>query len=297
MDSFEPEKVLNQIPNLNENAQKVSRGIHSNVLSGGHAVRKMADLLHGTWLGHPLHPVLTDFTIGAWLFGGIFDVISLFTRSHSAEQAADRLTALGVAGAVPTALAGIVDYTTIPRRAISTGAIHGILNTIGLGLYLISLANRKAGRRGMGIFFSSLALGGLTASAWLGGELVYKYKVGVNKATNKNEVKPDLQQWTPALDVQELSERQPHRVVLNGHPVLFYRDGVEIYAIGAVCGHDGGPLDEGRFFDRCVECPWHQSVYNLRDGSVVHGPTTYALPAFETRVSNGQVEIRLKNFF
>jgi nitrite reductase/ring-hydroxylating ferredoxin subunit/uncharacterized membrane protein len=254
-------------------------------------VRRIADFFHGSWLGHPLHPVLTDFVIGAWVMGAILDFFAALNGSSKTEQAADNLIGLGAAGAIPTAIAGLTDYTTIPRRAVSTGALHGLINTLGLGIMLFSLLERKKGRRGPGIFLSSLGLGLMTVSAWLGGELTFRYSVGVNRSSRPDGPK----KYTPVIGNEELPDQEPRRVEFEGTPILLYRYDGSIYAIGAVCGHDGGPLDEGRFEGYCVECPWHQSVYDLRDGRVVHGPTAYAKPSYDTRVRNGMVEIRLRN--
>jgi nitrite reductase/ring-hydroxylating ferredoxin subunit/uncharacterized membrane protein len=293
MDQFESEKIINQIPNFREYSQTVSRGIHEKKLEAGTPVRRIADFFHGTWIGHPLHPVLTDVVIGAWGMGAVLDFFSVLNRSRKTEEAADRLIGLGAAAAVPTAIAGLTDYTTIPRRAFSTGAMHGLMNVIGLGIYLLSLRERKRRRRGAGIFLSSLGLGMLTVSAWLGGELTYRYSVGINRSSRPSEP----EDWTSVVSDGELREQEPLRIeseATGGTPVLLYRYNGEVYAIGAVCGHDGGPLDEGRFEGYCVECPWHQSVYDLRDGRVVHGPSTYAKPSYDTRVQDGMIEIKLR---
>jgi nitrite reductase/ring-hydroxylating ferredoxin subunit/uncharacterized membrane protein len=291
MDQFESEKIINSIPNFKGYSLSVSRGIHDKILEGGRPVRRIADFFHGSWLGHPLHPVLTDFVIGAWVMGAILDFFAALNGSSKTEQAADNLIGLGAAGAIPTAIAGLTDYTTIPRRAVSTGALHGLINTLGLGIMLFSLRERKKGRRGPGIFLSSLGLGLMTVSAWLGGELTFRYSVGVNRSSRPDGPK----KYTPVIGNEELPDQEPRRVEFEGTPILLYRYDGSIYAIGAVCGHDGGPLDEGRFEGYCVECPWHQSVYDLRDGRVVHGPTAYAKPSYDTRVRNGMVEIRLRN--
>ncbi|MDQ3525855.1 MAG: nitrite reductase (NAD(P)H) small subunit, partial [Chloroflexota bacterium] len=42
----------------------------------------------------------------------------------------------------------------------------------------------------------------------------------------------------------------------------------------------------------CVTCPWHGSEFDLRDGTVIHGPATTPLHAYETRVEGGSVQIR-----
>ncbi|MBZ0302599.1 MAG: Rieske (2Fe-2S) protein [Anaerolineae bacterium] len=75
-------------------------------------------------------------------------------------------------------------------------------------------------------------------------------------------------------------------------PVLLYREGEAIDAIGAVCSHAGGPLEDGSFADGCVECPWHNSVFDLRDGHVVHGPATFDEPHYQVRIQDGQIEVR-----
>jgi nitrite reductase/ring-hydroxylating ferredoxin subunit len=44
----------------------------------------------------------------------------------------------------------------------------------------------------------------------------------------------------------------------------------------------------------CVTCPWHGSVFRLKDGKVQRGPTTYPQPVLQVRVgADGAVEARL----
>jgi nitrite reductase/ring-hydroxylating ferredoxin subunit/uncharacterized membrane protein len=286
---IEPEEILREVPRFKAQAYSISRGVHSWVLKGGKSRRQAADLLHGTWLGHPLHSVLTDITIGAWVFSFVLDLLSLNSRSRSLQRSADTLLNLGNVTATTTALAGLTDYSTIPERAVATGATHALLNTLVLGVSLFSSVLRKNGKRGSGILLSSLSSSILLISAWLGGELAYRYKVGVNKSLQLAE--PG--KWHPTIPEQDLSEMTPKRVEVEGAPILLYRYQGRVYAIGAVCGHDGGPLEEGEFEGYCVTCPLHQSVYDLRDGSVVHGPTTYAEPQYEVRVQQGRLEVRL----
>jgi nitrite reductase/ring-hydroxylating ferredoxin subunit/uncharacterized membrane protein len=288
---LETESVLQKIPYVHEEAHTISRGIHAGVLKGGRATRKAADVLHGTWMGHPLHAALTDFTIGAWMLGSIFDWIGLLGKSKSAEEAADQMIDMGNASALPTAMAGLIDYSTIPNPAMTTGATHGLFNAVGFVVNLFSASARRSGRRSLAVALSTAVCGGLLASAWLGGELVYRYKVGVNRTPKPKG--PD--HWEPVLDEGELMEDVPQRVEVEGVPVLLYTHEGTIYAMGAVCGHDAGPLDEGSFDGAEVTCPWHQSVYDVRDGSVVHGPTCYSEPAYDVRVFDGKIELRLRD--
>jgi nitrite reductase/ring-hydroxylating ferredoxin subunit/uncharacterized membrane protein len=290
MDRVNAEKILERIPKLNGMAKAFTGGLHEKILESGPPARGIVDLLHGTWLGHPLHAVLTDIVIGSWMLAGLFDLIAARKGSRGAEEAADTLTALGVASAVPTALAGLADFTTIPNRVMNTGAVHALVNTAGMLLNVISLLQRRNGRRDRGVFLSSTALGLLTFSAWLGGEMVFRFEVGTNKSPGPK----GPMRWMPVLLEADLKEREPRRIQVEGNPVLLYRYNGFIHAMGAVCGHDGGPLEEGKFDGLCVECPWHQTVYDLRDGHVVHGPSTYAEPVYEVQLHDYQIWLRLK---
>jgi nitrite reductase/ring-hydroxylating ferredoxin subunit len=62
------------------------------------------------------------------------------------------------------------------------------------------------------------------------------------------------------------------RVVVGGTPVAVFRVGGQFYGLDARCTHVGGPLDQGPLEGMHVTCPWHHSVFDIRDGSVVHGP-------------------------
>lgn len=285
----EVERAIRSVPGLEDAGAQVSRAIHEAVLGGGDLTRAVADLLHGTWLGHPLHAALTDLPIGAWMLAGGFDAYAALSRSREAEWAADRLLAIGVASAIPAALAGLADYSAIKEDAVALGMAHALLNSAGLGLFLGSLWARAAGSRGLGVLLSAAGLATITASASLGGDLAYRKRVGVNHSPAASEPT----EWTPVLAVERLVEGEARRVQAGDAPVMLYRDADGIHAIGAVCSHAGGPLEEGRFEGHCVECPWHQSVFDVRTGEVVHGPATHAQPLFETRVRDGQVEVRL----
>ncbi len=274
---------------LKKGGTEVKVTLHKAILGAGPVGRMLADLLHGKWLGHPLHPVLTDLTLGAWVSGAALDLIGLATGRRRMHEAADTLTELGTLSAIPTALAGMADYSGIKQDAVEYGAAHGLLNSISLGLFALSIRARRNGERETGIV---LSLGGLSLSmlsAWMGGEMVYRLRVGVDHA--EKVTKPE--DWTPVLTAELLRDGEPRRIEVEGEPVLLYRTGGEIFAIGAVCAHAGGPLDEGTFDGHCVTCRWHDSVFDLRDGSVVHGPSTFDVPSYETRVINGQIELRV----
>jgi nitrite reductase/ring-hydroxylating ferredoxin subunit/uncharacterized membrane protein len=283
------ERLLKAVPGLEDAALAVSRGIHGAVLRGGDKTRAIADALHGTWIGHPLHPLLVTIPIGAWSLAGLYDLVAVVGRSEGAGRTADSLIAIGVVAAVPTAMSGMADYSAIKKDAAAEGLTHAALNSAALTLYLLSLGARAGGRRGAGVLLSTLALGLTGASGWLGAELIYRHRVGVNHSPEPDHVHG----WVAVLGEDELAVGESRRVSVGAAPVLVHRGPEGVYAIGAVCAHAGGPLEEGAVYGTCVECPWHQSVFDLRDGRVVHGPATQPQPRYETRVLNGLIQVRL----
>ncbi len=98
--------------------------------------------------------------------------------------------------------------------------------------------------------------------------------------------------FVPVLAEIELPEGQMKKVEVKGVPVLLVRRGGEINALAETCSHLGGPLSEGKLDGDIVQCPWHGSRFSVKDGSVVDGPATFSQPCLETRVSNGQIEMR-----
>jgi nitrite reductase/ring-hydroxylating ferredoxin subunit/uncharacterized membrane protein len=283
------ERAVERAPRVGEVGTRASHAVHHAVLKAGDGARDAVDVLHGTWLGHPLHPVLTELTIGAWFIGGMFDAVGAIGRSRRSRLTGDRLAAIGTVCAIPTALTGLADFSTFPKWSAKPATLHAALNLANLSLYAGSLRERRRGNRRRGLALSWLAQALTMASAWLGGMLVYKHKVGVDHS----ERFTGPTDWTSVLDEADLLEGRAKRVELDGKHVLLYRENGQVFAIGAVCSHAGGPLDQGKISDGRVQCPWHDSVFDLRDGRIVHGPATQPQARFETQVRGGRVEIRL----
>jgi nitrite reductase/ring-hydroxylating ferredoxin subunit/uncharacterized membrane protein len=247
---------------------------------------RVKDLLSGTWLGHPLHPLLTDIPIGLLSSATMLDLLA----PRRSREAADRLVGLGLLAALPTAAAGAADWSDSYGEDMRVGAVHALANVVGLGLYAASLGARRRDRRAAA---TALGLAGITTMAvggYLGGYLSHTRGLGVNHAFL--EVPPE--DWTAVLADADLADGQSRRADAAGAPVLLYRSGQRIYAIGSRCTHAGGPLEDGSVdAGACtVECPWHQSVFRLADGGVVHGPASVPQAAYDARVVDGQIEIR-----
>ncbi len=244
------------------------------------------DLLSGSRLGHPLHPLLTDIPIGALTSATVLDLVGGRRR----QAAADSLVALGVLSALPTMAAGAADWSDTYGPDQRVGVVHACSNALGIGLYAWSLRARRRGDRLAATVLGLAGMASLGAGGYLGGYLSYSRGVGVNNAFYQHQP----EEWTAVMAQGELTDGKPVRVEAGGATALLYRSNGRICAIGSRCSHAGGPLEEGDIDDenRTVQCPWHQSVFRLDDGSVVHGPASVPQAAYEVRVHDGQIEIR-----
>lgn len=243
----------------------------------------LKNLLSGTWLGHPLHPLLTDLPIGAWGAALLLDL----TAGDEGADAARRLVGAGVLAAVPTAAAGACDYSSTHGAEQRVGFVHAAANVIGVSLQVASWLVRRRGHRTLGVVLTAAGLGVTSAAAYLGGYLSFVRGVGVNR-TAFQEPRPV---WTDVAGFADLAEGRPHKVAVDGVDVVLVRRGAKVFAVSAVCTHAGGPLDQGKVADGQISCPWHGSTFRLGDGSVVRGPASVAEPAWETLVLQGRVSI------
>jgi nitrite reductase/ring-hydroxylating ferredoxin subunit len=274
---------IEHVESLNALGKKATLAF-ANVVRPGRA----KDLLSGTWMGHPAHPMLTDVPIGSWVSAVVLDVVG----GRRSGPTADALVGLGVLTAVPTAVTGLNDLADIvdaEERAIGTA--HAIGNVTAVVLYGLSYLARRRGRRDVG---TTLALGGmaaLTASGFLGGHLAYRRGVGVAQTA----FQPRLENWTAVVAEKDLPDGKPIRVNVGAADVLLYRKDGTIYAVANRCTHRGGPLHKGRISDTQVTCPWHLSTFALEDGSVVRGPATAPQPAYDVRTNGGNVEVRSRS--
>jgi len=269
----------------------LQRAVAAAFKTGGNAGRAVKNFLHGTWLGHPLHPALTDVPLGAWTTALVFDTLDAGSRGWpwqtAARRRADDAILVGIVGAVGAALAGLTDWQHTNGTARRTGLAHAALNTVALGLYTGSLVVRRRGSRGAGRSLAVAGFGMVMASAWLGGRLVYRERVGVDHAQRE-----EPEGFLRALRESELREGQPVRAEIDGLRVVLVKRNGRVYAIGERCSHLGGPLAEGEVRDDSIVCPWHGSRFALADGRVLDGPATMPQPCFETRLRDGFVEVR-----
>lgn len=255
--------------------------------------RRLKSFLNGTWLGHPLHPVMTDLPIASWFITAVFDVIWLisFTNFAWAARGAEVAVIVGIIGALGAAGTGFTDWSDTYGSERRVGLNHAIFNTSALILYIVSLVLRLIQPSGESVAAAVLGFIGfalVTYAGFLGGEMVF------SKGTNVNHTawEAGSDTFEPVMPFEQVEENKLYRVMASGVPVLLVRLGQQLCAISATCPHAGGPLDEGTLEGDVVQCPWHASRFCVRDGRRLTGPTTVNAPRYETRVNNGQVEVR-----
>lgn len=238
-------------------------------------------LASGTVIGHPLHPLLVTVPIGAWSSALVFDALG-------DDDAASTLVALGLVTALPTAFTGMHDWSSTSGAERRIGLLHAGFNTVALSAYAASWLVRRSGRRGLGVVLSLVGMGAVSGGGWLGGHLAYAMGVGVDTTAFQHSE----EQWTDLGEPSQVVAGQLTGADLDGVPLVLTRLGDRVVAYADRCTHRGAPLHEGSIVDGCIVCPWHDSAFDLRDGTVAQGPATRPQASFEVRVVDGRLQGR-----
>ncbi len=176
---------------LDASAAVISRGAKS-------LDNDLGDWLRGTWLGHALHPLLTDFPLGCWASAALLDIAG----GRTARRSARFLVGMGLMASVPTAAAGIAEWKSLPNRATTrVGTAHALGNAAAILCYARSWVNRRrepetrAGL-GWGMLGGLLCLG----TGYLGGHLSFGRGtgVGIRQPDRRREGSSPAQMITPA---------------------------------------------------------------------------------------------------
>lgn len=258
----------------------------------GEVGRLIKDGLNGVWLGHSLHSAISDVPIGAWLTAEMLDVVSAQRGGDDGlDHAADLAVGLGVIGAVGAAVTGVTDWSQISGAPRRMGLAHALINVVGLTLNVASLAVRLGGgSRGTARVLSAGGFMINTAAAYIGGELVYR----LGQAVNRNAWVEGPTKFKDVAAASDLIVGKMKMVEVADTAVVLLKDADGLHAFGGICPHIGGPLWEGELDGHCVTCPWHGSQFDVRDGKLLHGPSTHPVPCFEVREREGRIQVRLE---
>jgi nitrite reductase/ring-hydroxylating ferredoxin subunit/uncharacterized membrane protein len=241
-----------------------------------HRMWTIKDLLHGRWLGHPLHAASTDLPIGVLTLVVVFDILGQ-------PGAADVALIAGVLLMLLAAVSGAADYSDTDGTARVRATVHATLMVVALLVYVVSLVMRLGSPevRTLPIVLSVVGYLLLTAGAFVGGDVVFV----LGNMVNRHAFRGAGTKWV-ALDLgdaREIPEGQLFKAKAGPNNLVIVRTGETILALHEQCAHAGGPLAQGTIVDGQVECPWHGSRYRLADGHAMRGPTVYDQPRYEVR--------------
>jgi nitrite reductase/ring-hydroxylating ferredoxin subunit/uncharacterized membrane protein len=243
----------------------------------------LRSFLHGTWLGHPLHPLLTDVPVGGLTIALLLDLLGF-------PDGANVATLLGFAGLILAGIAGFVDLDETDGKARQYGGVHASLMLVAMVFYLFSIAIRFDLAPGTAYLATIIAAVGylfIVLGAYVGGDLVFT----LGNMVDRHAWRAGSAKWT-ALDVTEVPERQPLKAKAGAQTLVLVRVGEQIQALHDTCAHAGCSLSDGTVVGDTIQCGCHGSRFRLSDGSVVVGPATYDQPSYEVRRADGKLEVR-----
>jgi nitrite reductase/ring-hydroxylating ferredoxin subunit/uncharacterized membrane protein len=270
----------------------------------------LKDFLEGKPLQHPIHPILVHFPIGLFLLSFLLDLASLASSSvPNLVRGSFYAMLLGLITSLVAAVPGLVDYTDIrsDHPGKRTATAHMILNFMVVVAYGINLGVRSSSlldpKISMGpLILSLIGVGLLSASGYLGGRLVYDdgiavgrhkrrtptpeetIRVSVASATKEGDVN-----FVPVPDAERLRNQETLRVEIDGQVMAIAKIDNQLFAFQEFCTHRFGPLSEGGFDGFNVQCPWHNSCFDVRTGKVTNGPAKVDLKTFRVETRDGKI--------
>lgn len=272
----------------------------------------LKDLLEGKPLRHPIHPMLVHFPIGFLVLSFLLDLVSLaFPEVPELLRGSFYAMLLGIITALLAAVPGFVDYSDIRRDhpGKATASTHMTLNLIVVAIYGINLWIRSSALGDprislLPLLLSLIGIGLLSVSGYLGGRLIYDEGIAVGRHKRHTPIpqdtlhlstahapRDDEANFVPIPDAEHLSNGETLRVEINKQVMTIARIDNQLYAFQEFCTHRFGPLSEGSFHGFNVQCPWHNSCFDIRTGKVTNGPAKVDLKTFKVELRDGKVGV------
>ncbi len=153
--------------------------------------------------GHPVHPMIIVFPLGLLTVASLFDIIYISTDNNHWADLSFWLIASGIIGGLIAAVFGLIDWLGIPARtrAKYIGLTHGLSNVVVMILFIVSWFMRRPNPEAPSVKAMILGWIGIIIAlfaSWLGGELVYRLSVGVDRGANLDA--PNSLSGRPAAD-------------------------------------------------------------------------------------------------
>ena len=256
----------------------------------GRPGKVLQDFLNGSWLGHSVHPVVTDVVVGGATAALLLQVLIWFgvTELEVALIWVLGLTWLSGLSAIVTGLTDFKDTATGDERNVV--GLHGEINIVATLLFIAAFVAAVLGASGAAAWLVVAGYLVLSVGAFIGGHVVFKYGYMVNH--NAFARGKRAKEFTAVLPLAELPEATPTSAALGATGLVLVRRGDVVYALKETCPHAGGPLAQGHLEGDTIVCPWHGSALRLSDGAVRHGPATSRQVAYRARINGEQVEVQ-----
>jgi uncharacterized membrane protein len=138
---------------------------------------------------HPVHPMLVVLPLGLWIAALAFDIAYAVTGNPLWRTVAFWNIGAGIVGALLAAVPGFVDYLDLEGRARRLATYHMVLNLAAVALFAVNwyVRTRVASDSLWPLALSIIGVVGIMISGWLGGELVYAERVGVEEPPRRDE--------------------------------------------------------------------------------------------------------------
>ncbi|GAC1507125.1 MAG: hypothetical protein NVS2B16_01840 [Chloroflexota bacterium] len=286
------DRFVNNQKWLDTLADPLQQSLSDTFSSAGDTGRQVQNFLNGTWLGHPLHTVLSDVPVGSWTATAVLDTLGAARGDDTLDAAADITLGLGWLASVGTLATGLTQWNDTYGKDRRVGLLHGLTMLATFAVYTSSLVARARGARGKGVALAHTGYVLLAAGAYLGGEEAYDLGYGINHTAFEHPP-GDYVAVVPEADLQLNAMT---KVNVGDTPILLVKLNNGIFALGDTCTHAGCSLAGGQLKDQdmSVVCPCHGSEFDLRDGEIINGPATYREPSYHVRIRAGMVEVKVQ---
>jgi nitrite reductase/ring-hydroxylating ferredoxin subunit/uncharacterized membrane protein len=252
--------------------------------------------------GHPIHVMLIPFPLAAFVGAFFFDVAGTIWGREAFWLTGGFLAVAGIVTAIVAAVPGAVDYFgTVPpaSSAKKRATRHALANLSAVALFAVGLWLRggiEAPPAPLSLLAWALGLVLLTMGGWMGGTLVYRNQIGVDhryaRAGKWNEARVSDGDNAVVARAGELQVDQMKLVHMDGDRIVLARTEDGYVAFDDYCPHRGGSLAGGSMMCGTVQCPWHGSQFDVRDGSLRAGPAEAGIRTYPVEDEAGEIRIR-----
>jgi uncharacterized membrane protein/nitrite reductase/ring-hydroxylating ferredoxin subunit len=250
--------------------------------------------------GHPLHPILVAFPIAFFTGALFFDLAFLFSGKIMFPVVAGYLELTGVIFYLLAAVPGIVDNISVvpPKSSAKKRATqHGVLNLLVVSLFGFAwfLRSREEFSFLSVIGIEILGMSLLTVSGWLGGTLVYRNQIGVDhRYAGAGKWKEErLDSDLELKHLQSLELNQMKLIHVKNKRVVIGKTESGYVAFDDRCTHRGASLADGSIICGTVQCPWHGSQFDVKNGALKAGPAKENIRCYEIENRDNKFYLRL----